>query len=143
MSEPKPGNPVKKIWLFDRRDYWRRVYSQVLETAGYTVRSSDRYTYPPENCSPGEQPDLAVLACTIVEEEERHLVQRAAVCEDRILILAASLPQQVIRSLFLSGAFDVNVTPSDTCQLVALVTGSLSRFPHPTAYETFLSRVSQ
>lgn len=141
MSEPKPGNPAPKIWWFDRRDHWRRVYGQAIEAAGYAVWSWDRYTYPPEGCSPREGPDLAVLSCAIVEEEERHLVQRAAVREDRILVLAVSLPRRVMRSLFLAGAFDVTTTPSDTRQLVALIARSLAKRPRPSSYEALLSRV--
>lgn len=112
----------RQIWLIDSRERWRHLYARALREAGYLVLADGTYSYPLQGEPLGAPPDLVVLACTAVTTAERRLVQKAALHDHRILILAASLPTTVMHDLFRAGAHDVSTMPVKPENLVSLVT---------------------
>lgn len=127
MPEAQADVPGRRVWLYDRRDYWRSYFSQVLTASGFSVRSVSRYSYPPPDALPDDEPDLVVLGCARAEEDEKDLIQRAAARHHYILVLASSRNADSIRALFLAGAYDVTGTPSNADQLLALVHQTLAK----------------
>lgn len=116
----------QRVWLIDRREYWRRPFTRALTEAGLKVLSTDRYTYPPFPLQGGSRsPDLVILACTAVTADELRLVRAVSRCRHDLLVLAASLPSEVMRELFRAGAYDVTKMPVRPDELVALVLETL------------------
>lgn len=126
MPETDSQMQGKRVWLIDRREYWRLPFTRALTQAGLEVLSTDRYTYPPVRLHGGSRsPDLVILACTAVTAAELLLVRTASRHHHELLVLATSLPSEVMRELFRAGAYDVTKMPVQPGELVALVLETL------------------
>lgn len=127
MPDALRGTRDRRVWLIDRRDYWRRPFARALKNAGLEVCATDGYTLPPSRLRARlRSPDLVVLACTAVTAAELELVEVARRQHLDVLVLAASLPAEVMRELFLAGAFDVTRMPVQATEFVDLVQQTLT-----------------
>ncbi len=127
MTEQAQEGVRGRIWLFDRRDYWRQWGIRALTQSGFAVRSWNQLVWPPEGEEMTEvHPDLVVLACSVIREEEMVLVEKLAPGPAPILILALLVSGEAMRSLFLAGAYDVADQPATPEGLVELVEQALA-----------------
>ncbi|HEY0783270.1 MAG TPA: hypothetical protein VGE98_12500 [Thermoanaerobaculia bacterium] len=125
----------RRIWLFDRRDYWRERSASTLAAAGFRVEAWGGYAYPPDGTAPAARPSLVILGCTQVGASESCLVQQVVAHHHRLVVLASALSAPVMRALFLAGAEDVTEMPGRTDQLLELVAARLDPDPEPSGYE--------
>ena len=139
MPDARAFPPGRWIWLYDRRDYWRSHFGEALAASGCGVRSSVQYQVPPPDCPPDEEPDLVVVGCAHVTEEERDLVRRCAQRHHHVLVLAASRDAATVRDLFFAGAFDVTRIPASANQFLALVEQTLEKAERARLREVLLS----
>lgn len=135
---PKPASlPAEKetIWLVDRRDYWRHQFQQVLRRQGYSVLSFGDYPeVAAHEAEASKPPDLIVLACGAIGDEEIRMTEQASQLQHDVLVLAASLPLPAVRALFLSGARDVAELPGSGERLLDLVRRTLTRSREMMSY---------
>lgn len=133
MKEPYYSS--KRILLIDRQPHWREAFAHALRSADFTVCTLDTYNYIlPEDCLKGENPDLVVLGCVRIRPEEQVLIAQVLSRKHHLLVLCASLPWQVMRSLFLQGVDDVADKPHDPAEVVNFVNQTLES---TTAYNSF------
>lgn len=122
MAKTSAGEPRGVVWLMDRRPYWRRLYERALAKAGFAVCARSTYRYPPAGLPlSATNPDLVLMVCTVVGPEERRLIDQVTARDHRLLVLAANLPTEVMREIFLAGAHDVNQMPARPEEVVRLV----------------------
>lgn len=139
MPEARAFPPGRWIWLYDRREYWRSHFGEALAASGCGVRSCAEYQVPPSDASPDEEPDLVVVGCAHVTEEERDLVWRCAQRRHHVLVLAASRDAATVRGLFLAGAFDVTRIPASADQFLTLIEQTLEKAERAREREVLLS----
>jgi DNA-binding response OmpR family regulator len=123
MSEGPDGT---SIVLIDRQDTWLKRSTSALEQAGFAVQPLNHYDdQQMERCLADRDASLVILSCARVGPDEKQLVSRIVEHNKRLMVLAARLPTQELRWLFLTGANDVADKPYDASRLVALVHGAL------------------
>ena len=130
----------KRILLIDRQLHWREVFAHALKSAGFIVCTLDTYNYIlPEDCLKGENPDLVVLDCVRIRPEEERLITQVLAHKHHLLVLCASLPWQVMRSLFLQGVDDIVDKPYDPADVVNFVNQTLESTVTDNSYQALES----
>src|SRR5260370_6934407 len=106
------GSKRRCILLIDHQSYWRDLSQQALQSVGFCVRTLATYNQVPlQACLKGENPDLVVLGCTRIGDEEQRLIEQVLDRKQHLLMLSASLTSQIIRSLFLLALSHIQVNP--------------------------------
>jgi DNA-binding response OmpR family regulator len=115
----KDAGAAKRILLVDCQQYWRERSKQALEEAGFEVEVLSHYDYTPREG--GAPPDLVILGCASIGENEQRLIGHLLANKLHLLVLCTSLPWRVMRALFLAGADDVAEKPYDPSHLLSAV----------------------
>jgi DNA-binding NtrC family response regulator len=116
----------KYILLIDHQAYWREFSKQALYNAGFCVRTLATYNRVPLlACLKGGNPDLVVLGCTRIGDEEQYLIAQILERKQHLLVVCASLSWQIMRSLFRLGVTDIVDKPYDPGCLVEIVNQAL------------------
>src|SRR2546422_104330 len=98
----------KRILLIDHQAYWRELFTQALQDAGFNVSTLATYNQVPlQDYLEDENPDLVVLGCTRIRDEELRLIEHVLDRKRHLLVLCASLSWQIMRSLFRLGVTDI------------------------------------
>src|SRR5215467_4701431 len=98
----------KHILLIDHQSYWRELSTQALRNVGFYVCTLATYSQAPlQDFLKSENPDLVVLGCTRIGDEEQRLIEQVLDRKQHLLVLCASLSLQIMRSLFLLGVDDI------------------------------------
>ena len=130
----------KRILLIDRQLYWREISAHALKSVGFIVCTLDTYNYLlPQDCLKGEDPDLVVLGCVRIGGEEQRLIAQILARKHHLLVLCASLPWQVMRSLFLQGVDDIVDKPHDPADVVNFVNQALESTVTDNSYQALES----
>jgi DNA-binding NtrC family response regulator len=112
----------KRILLIDHQSYWREFSRQALQSAGLYVHSFSTYNQKPlQKWIKGEKPDLIILGCVRIGDEERRLIRLVLDHRQHLLVLSASLPLRIMRALFLMGVDDIVDKTYDAKYLVQIV----------------------
>ncbi len=90
---------------------------------------------PLQACLKGENPDLVVLGCTRIGDEEQRLIEQVLDRKQHLLVLSASLSLQIMRSLFLLGVDDIEDKPYDPKYLVKIVDQVLASIAPRNSYQ--------
>jgi len=116
------SNEYNRILIVDRQDYWRGLSAQTLAQKGYFVRTLGGYDYTPGSAYfDGEPPDLVILGCAKIGDEEKEFISKVRHDRRPVIVLSTSLPWADMRSLFLSGANDVADKTYDPQHIINLV----------------------
>lgn len=125
-------NANKHILIVDRQEYWRRLSAEALAGQCYSVHALGEYNYSPELIYfDGAAPDLVILGCPRIGDEEREFIEKVLDDKRRLVVLSAMLTWTDMHSLFLAGAEDVTDKPYDPARIVSVV---------EEAFETVVSR---
>jgi DNA-binding response OmpR family regulator len=116
-----------KIVVIDHQAYWLGLSAEALTEEGFTIHIHSRYDYPPPEIADGETPDLVILGCPAIREEEQKLIESVLARDHHLLVLCTSLSMRTMRSLFLGGASDVTDKTFDPNRLVAVIKETLRR----------------
>jgi len=108
----------RRILLIDCQEYWRERSAAALRDAGFEVEVLSHYDYTPRE---GSEPDLVILGCAAIGENEQHLIGHLLAAKLHLLVLCTSLPWRVMRALFLAGADDVAEKPYNPSNLLSAV----------------------
>ena len=132
----KPYFNNKRILLIDYQQYWREISTRALRSRGFLVCPLDTYNYVlPHNCFHGENPDLVVLGCTQIGDEEEHLITQILAHKHHLLVLCAFLSSKVTRALFLRGVDDIVDKPYDPEYLITIVNEVLASLIPRNSYQ--------
>jgi len=115
----------KRILLIDSQDLWRAPAAQALEAAGFCVSQANEFDLNSESGAAERAPDVVILGCASVGCQERNWIQAVVAKGWPLQVLSASLPWEVMRSVFVAGASDVTERPYDPAQVVAIVSQTL------------------
>lgn len=125
MSQ-RPLHP--RILLIGRWDSYLERFTQALEAMQYSVHGLDMYEHPSFEASIQEEmPDLIVLSCLSVGQEESQLISRLLAMKQHLLVVSTLLPLQTMRRLFLLGVDEATDRPSHPQRLVMLLQQTLTR----------------
>jgi len=116
-----------KIVVIDHQAYWLGLSATALTDEGFSIYVHSRYDYPPPEIADGEKPDLVILGCPAIREEEQKLIESVLAQDHHLLVLCTSLSMRTMRSLFLGGASDVADKTFDPNRLVAVIKETLRR----------------
>jgi DNA-binding NarL/FixJ family response regulator len=126
----------KRILLIDHQSYWREFSRQALQSVGLYVHTLSTYNQRPlQKWLKDEKPDLIVLGCARIGDEERRLIQLLLDHRQHLLVLSASLSLRIIRALFLMGVDDIVDKTYDADYLVQLVDEVLARAVPRNSYQ--------
>jgi DNA-binding NtrC family response regulator len=100
--------PPPQIIVIDKQQQWRNLSLQALQTAGYKVTIWDCYDcdLPPWN-ERDDNPALVILGCSTIGPDEHALIGHILHYKYHLVVISTSLPDTVMRSIFLLGAKDV------------------------------------
>ncbi|HKF38424.1 MAG TPA: response regulator [Ktedonobacteraceae bacterium] len=130
------GSKRRCILLIDHQSYWRELSRQALQSDGFCVRTLATYNQVAlQACLKGKSPDLIVLGCTRVGDEEQRLIEQVLDRQQHLLVLSASLTLQIMRSLFLLGVDDIEDKPYDAKHLVKIVDQVLASIAPRNSYQ--------
>ena len=130
------GSKRRCILLIDHQSYWRELSTQALQAVGFCVRTLATYNQVPlQAYLKGENPDLVVLGCTRIGNEEQRLIEQVLDRKQHLLVLSASLTLQIMRSLFLLGVDDIVDKPYDPQYLVKIVNRVLASIAPRNSYQ--------
>jgi DNA-binding NtrC family response regulator len=126
----------KSILLIDHQAYWRELFTQALQDAGFNVSTLATYNQVPlQDYLEDENPDLVVLGCTRIRDEELRLIELILNRKRHLLVLCASLSWQIMRSLFRLGVTDIVDKPDDHDRLVKTVNKALVSITPRNGYQ--------
>jgi DNA-binding response OmpR family regulator len=122
----KPFPRRIRLLIIDKQDYWRELSASALRSVDYDVNTQPNYTFPP----PGGEwvegyPDLVILGCARVGPAEMDLIKTILEREAHLLVLSTSLSWQMMRTIFLAGADDVEGKSYDPTRLIHVVKEAL------------------
>jgi DNA-binding response OmpR family regulator len=121
-----------KIVVIDHQAYWLGLSATALTDEGFSIYVHSHYDYPPPEIANGEKPDLVILGCPAIREQEQQLIESVLAHDHNLLVLCTSLSMPAMRSLFLGGASDVADKTFDPNRLVAVVKQTLRRVKRET-----------
>lgn len=118
----------KRILVIDRQEYWREMVADTLGKAYSQIALLDTYNYQGKaNYFAGAKvPDLVILGCVRIGEEERELIHRILADGLHLMIFSTLLPWEEMRHLFHEGADDVADKTYDHERLINAVEGVLN-----------------
>lgn len=116
----------KHILLIDRQAYWRQISTDALEKVGFAVGALDTYDY---TLTEGENPDLVLLGCARVGNEEQLLIDEMLAHKQHLLVCCTSFSGQTMRNLFLQGVDDIVDKPYNPISLVKIVWQAIKHTP--------------
>jgi DNA-binding response OmpR family regulator len=131
----------KRILLIDPQDFWRVSAARALEAAGFSVCQASEYS--PSSGQRKGPPDLVVLGCANVGAREQRWIQGIVTKHWPLLVLSASLPWEVMRSVFVAGADDVTEKPYDPEHLVTIIDETLKTIADRHECSSVLRRQAQ
>ena len=100
----KPYYTSKYIVLIDHQPYWREVSTKALRSSGFVVDTLDSYDFlPAQECQEHENPDLVVLGCSSIRQEEQKLIDDVLARDHHLLVFCTFLSCETTRNLFLQG----------------------------------------
>jgi hypothetical protein len=102
----------------------------------------DLYEHPPvDDFLREEMPDLVVLNCLSIGNEEDQLITHLLMRNHHLLVVATFLPMEVMRRLFLLGVDDVTDRPCNPQHLIAILQQTLKSISwHEPALEEMVRR---
>jgi DNA-binding NtrC family response regulator len=116
----------KRILLIDRQSYWRQISTNALEKLGFAVGALNTYDYTP---AADENPDLVLLGCARVGNEEQLLIDEVLARKQPLLICCTSFTGQTMRDLFVQGVADVVKKPYNPDNLTRIVLQAIMHSP--------------
>jgi DNA-binding response OmpR family regulator len=118
----------KRILIIDRQRYWREMAADTLAEADSQIALLDSYGYQGKaDYFPGAAvPDLVILGCVRIGQEERELIHRILGDGLHLMIFSTLLPWEEMRHLFHEGADDVTDKTYDQERLISAVDGVLN-----------------
>ncbi len=117
----------KRILIIDRQRYWREMAAGTLAEADSQIALLDSYDYQGKaDYFPGAVPDLVILGCVRIGQEERELIHRILGDGLHLMIFSTLLPWEEMRHLFHEGADDVTDKTYDQERLISAVDGVLN-----------------
>ncbi len=123
-----------KVWLIDRRGWWRGEVCRALDEAGYETQEWEDYVYPPTS-SQGRYPDLVVVSGTRIGDEEDRLIREVLAKQHRLVVVSGQLSDQKALDLLRAGALDAAEVPPDRTRIVSMVRNSLENDDPVSGYE--------
>ena len=132
----KPYYTSKHILLIDHQPYWREISTKALISSGFVVNTLDSYNYLPEEGSlENESPDLVVLGCSRIRQEEQKLIYDVLARDHHLLVFCTFLSCETTRNLFLQGVDDIVNKPYNPTSLVKIVHETLESTPPGHKYQ--------
>jgi DNA-binding response OmpR family regulator len=115
----------KHILIIDRQKYWREMAAGTLAEADSQIALLDTYDYQAEAdyFADAKLPDLVILGCVRIGDEERELIHRILGEGLHLMIFSTLLPWEEMRHLFNEGADDVTDKTYDQERLINAVEG--------------------
>jgi DNA-binding response OmpR family regulator len=111
-----------KIFVIDKNEEWADLVVPALEESGFSVSDFNDYEETVIKSSIlEERPDLVVLGCVKISNNEYNLIDFLLEEKLHLLVLCTTLPQKVMRTVFLAGADDVTEKPFDPNRTVKTV----------------------
>lgn len=128
------GFDSRHILIIDQQGRWRKMSSKSLENAGHTVDTISDYAEAIDLDLRPALPDLTILGCPIIGYEENELIARLLETGHNLVVLCSSLPQHLMRTLFLAGAEDVVDKPQQAEHIVTVVNEALENLTQNDSY---------
>jgi DNA-binding response OmpR family regulator len=115
----------KRILIIDRQKYWREMAADTLAGANSQIALLDNYDYRDKASyfPEAKAPDLVILGCVQIGDEERELIHRVLADGLHLMIFSTLLPWEEMRHLFHEGADDVTDKTYDQKRLINAVEG--------------------
>jgi DNA-binding response OmpR family regulator len=134
-----PGGS-KRILLIDRQELWRAPAARALEASGFTVFESADFESLSGQGDGLNIADLVVLGCASIGSQERSWIDAIVTRGWPLLVLSATLPWDVMRSVFLAGADDVTEKPYEPERLATIIDRTLTTIASRDEYSAVLRR---
>lgn len=116
----------KHILLIDRQSYWRQISTNALEKVGFAVGALNTYDY---TLAANENPDLVLLGCARVGNEEKQLIDEVLARRQPLLVCCTFFTGQTMRELFLQGVADIVNKPYNPTNLTQIVRQTIKHLP--------------
>ncbi len=116
-----------RLWLIDRQEHLGRLAMTLFERAGFAVEVFQDYGDLADLTTTAATPELVILSCAEVDEDERQLLRWLVARGLPVLFVVGSVSVREIRNLFRAGARDGERMPDDPAQLLASVEQNLAK----------------
>lgn len=109
------------ILIIDRQQHWRSLSARALREQGLAVSTLDTYEWYEVEIALGRIPDIVLLGCPSIEQNEQELITQLLGYGVNLLVLCSFLSLPLMRSLFIAGVKDVaekSYNPQSIVQIV-------------------------